>query len=272
MNMIDSINSVQDLLSLRDHIGKVMGEAMNLPLKSRKLNELTAKLIGAQDFNTAQAIIVNKEAVEAVKAPIDVVIDVTHGDYLLYSGAAIRAVIIDRSKDEVGFARENDIPNLIDDFFDGKAAFWMVDSNGGSESDYLSARHYIDQAYDCIKPEPYFPARITSDDGDSEAEFNAYPYFRNLKGHAEIALAIANLDSQGWTDGWSGSYASDEVAEALRSQPGFENVAKVFNYIDAVNDNAEQQGRERDMGFSVWVDSDVVREWFNALSGDQKPA
>jgi hypothetical protein len=264
MNMIDRFDSVQDLLSLRDHVGKVLSTELNLPLKSRKLNELTAKLVGVADFNTAQAMVVNKQPVESTQAPVDIVLDISNGDLFLYSNVPVRGVVIDDNKDEVASAQENHVPNVIKNFVDRDVAYWRIGCEG-NEGQKVGAQHYIDQVYSGEKPEPYFPATLTSDDQNSSTEFNAYPYFKDMSVEA-VAEAISQLDAEGWVGGWSGGYASDAVAEALRSEPGFESIDWVFDYIDSVNDNNEHQGRDRDQGFTVWIDPEPVRAWFKTLS------
>lgn len=53
MNLIDQIKTKDQLLSVRDHFGKVLAETLSLNLKPRKLDEIAALLLGSADFNAA---------------------------------------------------------------------------------------------------------------------------------------------------------------------------------------------------------------------------
>lgn len=57
MNIINRFASREELLQFRDHLGKVLADSMSLPLKPRKLDELTARVLGAADFNTALGLV-----------------------------------------------------------------------------------------------------------------------------------------------------------------------------------------------------------------------
>lgn len=265
MNLINAINTLQDLLSLRDHVGKILSAELSIPLKPRKLNELTARLIGAADFNTAQAIVANKKTEPAFREPINIVLDVTNGDNLIYCDHPIRGVIIDSSVDEVMYSLNNKIPNVFKDAINQDFVYWTM-ADGGNVLGKEEIDCYIAQANMTNEPEPQFPAIISSDDQLSEAHFNAYHYFKSMSVEA-VAAAITKLDSEGWADGWIGGYASDAIAEALRSEPGFDQIDWVFDYIDSVNDNNERLGLDRDQGFTVSIDPGPVKAWFKSLSG-----
>jgi hypothetical protein len=53
MNLVDRFNSREEFLAFRDHLNAVLTEKLSLPLKSRKLDELVAAVVGAKNFNTA---------------------------------------------------------------------------------------------------------------------------------------------------------------------------------------------------------------------------
>lgn len=56
MKLIDRIESKAELKSVRDQIGRVIEARLGSPLKGRKLDEFTADLLGAKDFNTAMGL------------------------------------------------------------------------------------------------------------------------------------------------------------------------------------------------------------------------
>ncbi|WP_429037473.1 hypothetical protein [Aeromonas media] len=53
MNMIQNIKSKKELSSFKSHVGKILAENLSLNLKAGRLNEVTAKLLGVNDWNTA---------------------------------------------------------------------------------------------------------------------------------------------------------------------------------------------------------------------------
>ena len=56
MNLIDRIYSVDELKSFRDHVGLMIEDRFGSPLKGRNLDEFTADLLKAKDFNTAMGL------------------------------------------------------------------------------------------------------------------------------------------------------------------------------------------------------------------------
>lgn len=52
MNMIERINTTEELTSFKSHLSKVLSSELSLNLKTGKLNEVTAKILGVQDWNT----------------------------------------------------------------------------------------------------------------------------------------------------------------------------------------------------------------------------
>ncbi|WP_315695499.1 hypothetical protein [Pseudomonas taiwanensis] len=61
MSTIDLFESKEQLLSFRDRVGTVLSEALSTRVKGRRLDELSARLLGAADFNTALGLVDRKE-------------------------------------------------------------------------------------------------------------------------------------------------------------------------------------------------------------------
>lgn len=258
MNLINVLNTPNDLLALRDHLGKVLSEELSLPLKSRKLNELTAKLVGAADFNTAQAVVANKPPQPVLPDQIKIVLDVSNGANFLCSNYPVKGIIIDSSKDELQYARDNEIPNVVQDAAGEEFAYWtMVPVGEAAEVDHIFA-----QAEAEPETGPYIKSTIISDDGQHEEDFDAFPYFQKLT-VAQTQEVIGKLEEEGW----SGGYTCDEIAQSLRNHPAFNYVylGRVFDAIDSINDKNEREGRARDQGFTVTIDEQAVRAWLKQL-------
>lgn len=258
MNLINVLNTPSDLLALRDHLGKVLSEELSLPLKSRKLNELTAKLVGAADFNTAQAVVANKPPQPVLPDQIRIVLDVSNGDNFLCSNYPVTGIIINSADDELQYARDNEIPNIVQDVAGKEFAYWTMVPVGEA----TEVAHIFAQA--AAEPEtgPYIKGSIVSDDGQHEEDFDAFPYFEKLT-VAQTQEVIGKLEEEGW----SGGYTCDEIAQSLRNHPAFNYVylGRVFEAIDSTNDKNEREGRPRDQGFTVTIDELAVRAWFKQL-------
>jgi hypothetical protein len=258
MNLINVLNTPNDLLALRDHLGKVLSEELSLPLKSRKLNELTAKLVGAADFNTAQAVVANKPPQPVMPDQIKIVLDISNGDNFLCSNYPVTGIIINSAEDELHYARDNEIPNVVKDVAGKEFAYWtMVPVGDAAEVEHIFA-NVAAEPITC----PYLKGTILSDDGQHEEDFDAFPYFEKLT-VAQTQEVIGKLEEEGW----SGGYTCDEIAQSLRNYPKFDYVylARVFEAIDSINDRNEREGRPRDQGFTVTINEQAVRAWLKQL-------
>lgn len=263
MNLIDLIKSPQDLMALRDHIGAVLKAQLDLPLKSRKLNELTAKIVGAADFNTAEAMSKRPK----VSTDIDpfVVVDLTGGVPHIYSDRPIKGVVVSADADEVENAVSNE--SAVSDINGTPLACWHVESFASSDhvrvaQHFKAAPSHAEMSTPgservCIR------ASIKSDDGLAEAEFNAVAYFDNLHTDA-VDATIANLKACGF----SGDYPADEVAIMVSGQPGYQDVKAVFAYIDARNQAHAVAGQSPDEGFYVEINEEDVMSWAKGRSAD----
>jgi len=65
MSTIDLFESKEQLLSFRDTVGTVLSEVLSTRLKGRRLDELSARLLGAADFNTALGLVDRKASTSA---------------------------------------------------------------------------------------------------------------------------------------------------------------------------------------------------------------
>ena len=268
MNLIDLLKSPQDLLALRDHLGKVLKDSMDMPLKSRKLNELTAKLVGAADFNTAQAMAgKHPVAVEGEVSPF-VVVDLSSGVPHIYSTIPVQGVVINNDADEVRNAKDNHVPNLLEDLNGESLACWHIKSQATSE-DIEVAQHFrtgrdrLFNAY--LEPTEWhgealgameIPAFIRSDDGHAFTAFDAVGYFNQLDDQA-INPTLELLEACDF----NGDYQVDHVAEFLSSEPGQEALSGVFNYVDSINQQLKSKGSDATIGYYVEIEKASVYAW-----------
>lgn len=84
-------------------------------------------------------------------------------------------------------------------------------------------------------------AEVTSDDRRARAVFDAAPWF--VQASEEELDALAQIE-------FRGDYAADAVAEFIRDHALSEDVTKVFEYLDAVNEHTR---RGESVGFEVHV-------------------
>ncbi|MDU8350765.1 hypothetical protein RYA05_02535 [Pseudomonas syringae pv. actinidiae] len=268
MNLIELLKSPQDLMALRDHLGKVLKESLDMPLKSRKLNELTAKLVGAADFNTAQAI---AGSIPASHEPHDtpfVVVDMSEGVPYIFSSMPIQGVVINSNADEVRNAKDNYVPSLLEDFNGNPLACWHVKSDAKSEDvsvveHFRAGRDRLFQAYSEPKswadesPDSLvIPAFIRSDDGKSTTAFDAAQYFEQLDAQT-INTTLEALEACDF----NGDYPADQIAEFLSAEPGYEEIAGVFDYLDTFNQGVRERGDMPTMGYYVEIDKTSVYAW-----------
>lgn len=255
MKMIDLIKTPEDLLALRDHIGEVLKTQLDLPLKSRKLNELTAKIVGAADFNTAEAM---SRKPEMASSDQFVVVDLTGGVPHIYSNQPVKGVVINADADEVANAVLND--TAVNDQNGIQLACWHVESF--ASDDHARVAEHFKKTPSCVEvtaPQTlHTPIRasIQSDDGLAQADFDAFVYFENLHPDA----VEATIDSLKSCD-FSGDYPADEVAIMISGQPGYEDVKAVFAYIDTRNEASAVAGLSQDEGFYVEINYDDVMRW-----------
>ena len=59
MNIIDKVKTRVELFSLRDHITKTLKQDLGLDLKQRKIDEISAHILGAKNWNTAYGMVVS---------------------------------------------------------------------------------------------------------------------------------------------------------------------------------------------------------------------
>lgn len=57
MNIIDKVKTRGELFSLRDHIAKTLRIDLGMDIKQRKIDEITAHIIGAKNWNTAYGMV-----------------------------------------------------------------------------------------------------------------------------------------------------------------------------------------------------------------------
>lgn len=268
MNLIDLLKSPQDLMALRDHLGKVLKESLDMPLKSRKLNELTAKLVGAADFNTAQAIAGNTPATPEPHDIPFVVVDISEGVPYIFSSMPIQGVVINSNADEVRNAKDNYVPSLLEDFNGNPLACWNVMSPATKEDvsvveHFRAGRDRLFQAYSEPKswadesPDSLvIPALIRSDDGKAITAFDAAQYFEQLDAQA-INTTLEALEACDF----NGDYPADQIAEFLSAEPGYEKIAGVFDYLDTFNQGVHERGDMPTMGYYVEIDKKSVYAW-----------
>jgi hypothetical protein len=75
MTTINLFDTKEQLLSFRDTVGTVLSDELSTKIRGRRLDELSARLLGASDFNTALGLIERKQSaaeptVEALKAAL----------------------------------------------------------------------------------------------------------------------------------------------------------------------------------------------------------
>lgn len=268
MNLIDLLKSPQELMALRDHLGKVLKESLDMPLKSRKLNELTAKLVGAADFNTAQAIAGNTPATHEPHDIPFVVVDISDGVPYIFSSMPIQGVVINSNADEVRNAKDNYVPSLLEDFNGNPLACWHVKSAAKNEDvsvveHFRAGRDRLFQAYsepkswaDESQDSLVIPAFIRSDDGKATTAFDAAPYFEQLNAQT-INPTLEMLEACDF----NGDYPADHIAEFLSGEPGHENIGEVFKYVDSFNQQVIERGDMPTMGYYVEIEKASVYAW-----------
>ncbi|MBI6727309.1 hypothetical protein YA0089_27215 [Pseudomonas viridiflava] len=268
MNLIELLKSPQDLMALRDHLGKVLKESLDMPLKSRKLNELTARLVGADDFNTAQAMAGKIKATDKVDDIPFVVVDISDGVPHIFSTTPIQGVVINDNADEVINARDNHVPNLLEDFNGKTLACWHIKCEVTNldvrvVEHFHAGRDRLFQAYSEPKswadesPDSFvIPAFIRSDDGKAITAFDAAQYFEQLDAQA-INTTLEALEACDF----NGDYPADQIAEFLSAEPGYEKIAGVFDYLDTFNQGVHERGDMPTMGYYVEIDKTSVYAW-----------
>lgn len=268
MNLIDLLKSPQDLMALRDHLGKVLKESLDMPLKSRKLNELTARLVGAQDFNTAQAMAGKIPITHEVHDIPFVVVDISDGVPHIFSATPVHGIVINGNTDEVTNAKDNHVPNLLEDFSGKPLACWHIKSDATNDDisvveHFRAGRERLFKAYTEPKAWPgeslgemVIPAFIRSDDGKAIATFDAVDYFNQLNPKV-INPTLEMLEACDF----NGDYPADHVAEFLSSEPGHEKIDDVFKYLDLFNRQLIERGDMPTMGYYVEIEKASVYAW-----------
>ena len=197
MNIINKLTDPAELISFRDHVGKVMLQKMSLPLKPSKLNELTASLLGAKDWNTAQGMLAKKEATWDVNC-------------CKRCGSLM---------DVMGFCvDETCIFNDWSQEIDSEEIYYNNECPEELQSEWYKTKKRI-----------RVEATIAIDD-DCFEKFDAAPYFMDALINGKLEKVVLDLIEIGWR----GDYQADEVAmffESSESGVGYDNVIAVFAYL-----------------------------------------
>lgn len=158
MNLIDRLNSQEELFAFRDHLANVLSEKLSIPLKARKLDEFVSAVVGAVNFNTALGI-VNK--------PVTSTMDV------------VRKSAISTDSRENLFSSFNvpDDVSILD-------AFWPTRNDLDGVTTSVDVIH-----------RPIIQAFLVTNDNCLRQEFDAEPFFRAqlLTGDEELADTIATF-------------------------------------------------------------------------------
>jgi hypothetical protein len=111
----------------------------------------------------------------------------------------------------------------------------------------------FDEAMSKITPKHHIGAKVSSDDGNINIDFNAIEYF-------ESELANGNIDTV--TDALDGcNFSSDYPTDSIADYFSDTSTKRLFSYLESIN---AEEGRKDLMGFSCEVDPEEFYTWLQS--------
>ncbi|MCP1674300.1 hypothetical protein J2T57_001402 [Natronocella acetinitrilica] len=229
MKLIDRIESKSELLAAKDRIAMVLRDRLSLNLRQGRLNEVTAALLGARDWNTAVGVVSKREhepvadrrAAIAAEAFVGDLRDATNQDRLDVFCLAFDDLVFDHIGTSEAVSREINnqgpvaqIRALLE--ASGPGVFEeIIKAIGGEWAPRLMLREIIHRALSMAGYEP--PAimvRVSDDAGHDEFLADATIYFEHLHLTGELEQAIERMRAGGFR-----GEAMEPLVEFLAGHP-----------------------------------------------------
>lgn len=195
MNLIDSIRSVTDLKSFRDHVAKVRSEDSQ-PLRKGKLEHHVARILGVADWNTALGMVGQHEAPENTCKRCESLLDP--------SGFCIDETCL-----------YNDWPQYID------ASSDVLDSF--EKRQRVMATMKTDDGHASVEFDaaPYFQLQMNNWNWESL--------------HADLGVLIKEEGYGCVQSDWVAlAFRDHDELKGFRSLPGYKELLEAFGYLDAL--------------------------------------
>lgn len=265
MQLIDHIHSESELISVRDHLQKVLAAELSITPKLRRVNEVTAKLIGVADWNTALGVIAHKTTVsssfpgDSPESIYSFLCALSNGD----PENSFALSLDDMVFDHCGTSKSHSVINnagvreqvsaIIKSI--GIDNFWLEMSNTLAITRYW---YELWRQYG-VADKQYQPVEATvHDDGHLyQISFDAAPYFFQALKDDTLVDVLEELSN----NDWSNSEATDEIANYFEDGCLGEGQSAVSSMIKHLRIRRKDPALYDISGFDCQVSKCSVRDW-----------